>query len=254
MRPCLLSQVWFTTYACRIISLTINKCMAYNCTTLATSSYGDHWRKLRRIFTLEVLSSNQLNMSTGIRKDEIKILLRKLYHISGYEFSKIDLRPLFSGLTFNITRMISGKGYYGEEVAGTEQAKQFGELIEEVFSYAGVSYAGEFLPIFQHRRSRRDSESGNSMIDHLLSLQESQPECYTDETIKGLALSIVTAGSHTSAITMEWAMSNLLNHPDVLKKVGAELDAFLGSRQLLDETDLPKLQYLENTIAETLRL
>ncbi|XP_022774126.1 cytochrome P450 81E8-like [Durio zibethinus] len=130
---------------------TINKYTGYNCTTLATSSYGDHWRNLCRIIKLEVLSSDRLNMSTGIRKDEIKILLRKLYHISGYEFSKIDLRPMFTELTFNVTmRMITGKRHCGEEAAGTEQAKQFGELIEEVFSYAGVSYAGDFLPLFKY--------------------------------------------------------------------------------------------------------
>ncbi|XWS29752.1 hypothetical protein CRYUN_Cryun24cG0057500 [Craigia yunnanensis] len=244
---------------------TINKYIAYNCTTLATSSYGDHWRNLRRIITLEGLSSNRLNMSTGIRKDEIRILLRKLYHISVNEFSKIDLRPLFSELTFNIAlRMITGKRYYGEEVAGTEQAKQFRELIEEVFSYAGyvkkVMKLGEKVDLFfqglidEHRRNRGDSEIGNTMIDHLISLQESQPEYYTDETIKDLALSILAGGSHTSAVTMKWAMSNLLNHPGVLKKVRAELDAFLGCKQLLDETDLPKLQYLQNSISETLRL
>ncbi|XVF17592.1 hypothetical protein REPUB_Repub10bG0136900 [Reevesia pubescens] len=263
---------------------TINKYMAYNCSTLATSSYGDHWRNLRRITTLEVLSSSRLNMSTGIRKDEIEILLRKLYHISGEDpFGRVELRPLFLEMTFNIgMRMITGKRYYGEEVAGIEQAMQFRELLEEVVSYAGASYPGDYLPIFkyfdkqgyikkvmklgkkvdvffqglidEHRRNKGDSERGNTMIDHLLSFQESQPEYYTDETIKGLALSIVAAGSHTSAVTMEWTMSNLLNHPEVLKKVRAELEAFLGSKQLLDETDLPKLRYLQNTVSETLRL
>ncbi|XP_022774127.1 cytochrome P450 81D1-like [Durio zibethinus] len=54
-------------------------------------------------------------------------------------------------------------------------------------------------------------------------------------------------------IKMELAMSNFLNHL-VLKKVRAELDAFLGYKQLLDETDLPKLQYQQNTIVENLRL
>ncbi|XVF61269.1 hypothetical protein PTKIN_Ptkin08bG0116700 [Pterospermum kingtungense] len=229
--------------------------MAYNCTTIASSSYGDHWRNLRHIVMLEVLSAHRLNMSAGVRKDEVKILLRK---------------------------MVTGKRYYGEEVSGTEQAKKFQELMEEFFSYAGVSYTGDFLPIFkyldgqgyekkvmklsetadcffqglidEHRRRRGDSETGNSVIDHFLSLQESHPEYYTDETIKGLAQTIVVAGSHTTAVTMKWAMFNLLKLPEVFKKVRAELEASVGSKQLLDETDLPKLQYLQNTISETHRL
>ncbi|OMP01898.1 Cytochrome P450 [Corchorus olitorius] len=265
---------------------TINKYIAYNCTTLATSSYGDHWRNLRRISTVEVLSSTRLNKSTGIRKDEVKILLRKLYKISGggHEFAKVELRRLFSELTFNIAmRMITGKRYYGEEVAGIEHARQFRELLEEMFAFAGAAYPGDFVPIFkyfdtkgyvknvkklgkktdlffqglidEHRRNKGDSsESGNTVIDHLLSLQESQPEYYTDETIKGLALSIVAAGSHTSAVTIEWAMANLLNHPDIINKIRDEMEAFLGPQLLLDEADLPKLQYLQNTISETYRL
>ncbi|XVE82863.1 hypothetical protein DITRI_Ditri16bG0039700 [Diplodiscus trichospermus] len=264
--------------------LTINKYIAYNCTTLASSSYGDHWRNLRRIITVELLSSYRLNMSKGIRKDEIKILLRKLCHFPANDrFRKVELRPFFSDLTFNIAmRMITGKRYYGEDVAGIEQARQFRELIEGIFAYGSASYPGDFLPILkyfdrqgyvkkvmklgqkldmffqglidEHRRNKGDEESEKTMIDYLLSLQESQPELYTDEIIKGLALTIVAAGSHTSAVTMEWAMSNLLNHPEVLNKVRAEIDAFVGSEQLLDETDLSKLQYLQNTISETLRL
>ncbi|KAK6237716.1 hypothetical protein QUC31_003185 [Theobroma cacao] len=117
----------------------------FTISTLASSSYGDHWRNLRHIITLEVLSSNHLNMTTGIRKDEIKNLLRKLYHISADGLTKVELRPLFSELTFNIAiRMITGKRYYGSDVAGIEQARQFRELIEEMFTYGGAAYPGDF--------------------------------------------------------------------------------------------------------------
>ena len=35
---------------------------------------------------------------------------------------------------------------------------------------------------------RRKEEEGNTMIDHMLSLQKSQPDYYTDQIIKGLIL------------------------------------------------------------------
>ncbi|KAF3964792.1 hypothetical protein CMV_010955 [Castanea mollissima] len=41
------------------------------------------------------------------------------------------------------------------------------------------------------------------MIDHLLSLQESQPEYYTDQIIKGLILVLLGAGTDTMAVTLE---------------------------------------------------
>lgn len=62
------------------------------------------------------------------------------------------------------------------------------------------------------------------------------------------------AGTDTASTTMEWAMSLLLNHPDAMKKVRAEIDAKIGHDRVLNEQDLPKLNYLQNVITEALRL
>ncbi|ESR39041.1 hypothetical protein CICLE_v10027234mg, partial [Citrus x clementina] len=65
---------------------------------------------------------------------------------------------------------------------------------------------------------------------------------------------LLVGGTDTSAVTLECAMSNLLNHPDILKKARAELDTRIGHQHLIDESDLPKLPYLQSIISETLRL
>lgn len=65
---------------------------------------------------------------------------------------------------------------------------------------------------------------------------------------------MIIAGTDTSSATVEWAMSLLLNHPEVLKKAKEELDVHVGKDRLIEESDLPKLQYLQNIIYETLRL
>lgn len=49
-------------------------------------------------------------------------------------------------------------------------------------------------------------------------------------------------------------MSNLLNHPEALKKVKEELDTQIGQDRILDEEDISNLPYLQNVISETLRL
>ena len=48
----------------------LGKHIGYNYTTMSSSSYRDHWRNLCRICTLEIFSTNLLNMFSGIRKDE----------------------------------------------------------------------------------------------------------------------------------------------------------------------------------------
>ncbi|WZY89639.1 hypothetical protein YC2023_046374 [Brassica napus] len=106
----------------------------------------------------------------------------------------------------------------------------------------------KFLQELLHEH-RGKTEFKNTMITHLLTLQESQPEYYTDETIKGLVLVRVMlfAGSETTSVTLEWAMSNLLNHPDVLAKVKTELNNIVSREgRLMEESDMSTCTYLNN--------
>nr|XP_023899800.1 isoflavone 3'-hydroxylase-like [Quercus suber] len=69
-----------------------------------------------------------------------------------------------------------------------------------------------------------------------------------------LGMVLLIAGTGTSAVTIEWAMSNLLNHSQVLKNARVELDNQIGQEKLLNEPDVSKLHYLQNIILETFRL
>ncbi|KAJ4846882.1 hypothetical protein Tsubulata_011891 [Turnera subulata] len=62
------------------------------------------------------------------------------------------------------------------------------------------------------------------------------------------------AGTKTSAMALEWAMSNLVKNPHVLKKAREMLDAQVGQDRLMEESDFSKLPYLQNIINETFRL
>ena len=61
-------------------------------------------------------------------------------------------------------------------------------------------------------------------------------------------------GTDTAAATLEWAISALLNHPEILKKAKDELDTQIGYDRLVDESDTSNLPYIQNIIYETLRL
>ncbi|PHT56735.1 Isoflavone 2'-hydroxylase [Capsicum baccatum] len=259
--------------------LTIGKYIGYNNTTVAGSQYGDHWRNLRRLCALEIFSTGRLNNFQSIRQHEIKLLVHRVLQNSGGNFgTHVELKSKFFQMSYNIImRMVAGKRYYGEEVDNKE-ANHFRELMEEFNSYGGASNPADFMPaifrwstvsmeknlatlgknmdallqglIDEHRRDI----SRNTMIDHFLSLQESEPEYYTDQIIKGIILVMLHAGTDTSSVTIEWAMSLLLNHPEVLEKARTEIDNHVGSDRLVDEADLPKLKYLQSIISETLRL
>ncbi|KAI3867344.1 hypothetical protein MKW98_001778 [Papaver atlanticum] len=61
-------------------------------------------------------------------------------------------------------------------------------------------------------------------------------------------------GSDTLALTLTWAISLLLNHPDALKKALEELDTHVGKDRKVEESDIPNLTYIPAIIKETMRL
>lgn len=65
---------------------------------------------------------------------------------------------------------------------------------------------------------------------------------------------MLAAGTDTSSATMEWAMSLLLNNPEALVEARAEIDREVGRSRLVDDSDLPRLPYLQRIIKETLRM
>ncbi|KAK8611598.1 hypothetical protein V6N13_131645 [Hibiscus sabdariffa] len=127
--------------------LIMGKHFGYNYTTVSTSSYGDHWRNLRRLGAIEIFSSSRLNAFASVRKDEVRRLLVKLSRDSRQGFAKVELKSMLTDLTFNnIMRMVAGKRYYGDEVTNEDEAKEFREVIAETFRNGGAATPADFLP------------------------------------------------------------------------------------------------------------
>ena len=62
------------------------------------------------------------------------------------------------------------------------------------------------------------------------------------------------AATDTSLLTTEWAISELLREPSIVKKALEELDAVVGRNRLVQESDLPHLKYIQCICKETFRL
>nr|WMZ41201.1 cytochrome P450 family 81 subfamily Q polypeptide 3 [Ipomoea batatas] len=269
--------------------LMAGKHIGYNYTSLAWSSYGDHWRNLRKIVALEILSTHRLQMLHEIRADEVNSMVRKVHEVCKAD-SHVEMKSYFFELTLNVMmRMIAGKRYYGENVEDIEEAKRFRAIVTDTFRLGGATNVGDFVPALkgvfkelenslvelQHRRDSfmqdmikdcrkrmendgdRHTESAGkkkSFVEVLLSLQENEPEYYKDEIIRSLMLVMLAAGTDTSSGTMEWGLSLLLNHPQVLKKAQMEIDERVGQDRLLEESDLVNLPYLNCILKETMRM
>ena len=62
------------------------------------------------------------------------------------------------------------------------------------------------------------------------------------------------AGTDTTASVIEWAMTELLGHPLILKKLQNEVCKIVGAKRAITEDELEKMPYLKAVIKETLRL
>ncbi|KAI3733035.1 hypothetical protein L1987_64250 [Smallanthus sonchifolius] len=65
---------------------------------------------------------------------------------------------------------------------------------------------------------------------------------------------IFVAGTDNLALIAEWALSELINHPNIMRKAIEEIDNVVGKNRLLQESDIQNLPYLQAIIKETLRL
>lgn len=65
---------------------------------------------------------------------------------------------------------------------------------------------------------------------------------------------MLAGGTESSAVTVEWAMSELLKKPEIFKRATEELDRVIGQNRWVTENDIPSLPYVEAIVKEIMRL
>lgn len=197
-------------------------CMTYNYSAVVWASYGQLWRSLRRLTTTEIFCHNSLQKFSSIREEEVSSLVRLVLKLSDEGRHKVDLKYLFSLLTFNVLmKMITGNPCIEEEISDTILGKQnFKELKEKFFPLVSFMNTCDFFPILrwfgykdleknmirsQERRdkvvrdliekvqrkkvSSSDTTETITLAEKLLSLQESGTETVlSDSVIKSILM------------------------------------------------------------------
>ncbi|KAL5205462.1 hypothetical protein ABZP36_033671 [Zizania latifolia] len=269
--------------------LASRRMLTEDCPTIATAGYGPRWRHLRRIATVHALCAHRLAATATARDAEARAMAGKLWHLCrdhhGAAAATVSVRSAAYEFVVNVIMSM---------VAGTRMAEddvlRFKTMTEAGFAAAGAANRHDFLPalrlldfgrvkrrlaalakerhdfgqrvVDEYRRRPHDvavdddasPPATRTVIGDLLRQQEKSPESYDDDVIRSVCLSLLQAGTDTSASTIEWAMALLLNNPDVLEKATAEIDSVVGVSRLHRESDLAGLPYLRCVIMETLRL
>jgi cytochrome P450 len=108
---------------------------------------------------------------------------------------------------------------------------------------------------------RREGTAGREdILSMLIEARDESGAAMTDDQLRDEMLTLLVAGHETTATTLAWTLHHLLDNPDWLARVRAEVREVLPgagseSRPLHDQpTDLDKLVLLDAAIKETLRL
>ncbi|KAL2335606.1 hypothetical protein Fmac_016819 [Flemingia macrophylla] len=234
--------------------------MSYNQAFVGLSPYGPYWRELRKIVTFEFLSNRRIEQLSHIRVSEVHTSIKELYDVWRKEknessFVSLDMKQWLSHLTFNmVVRMVVGKRYFGvTEVEGRDKAKRFMENIKEFMRLIGTFTVADGVPWLRgldlggHEKAMR---ANAKEMDNLLSewLVEHQQKMALGEQ------ELILGGTDSTAVTLTWAISLLLQSPHVLEKAKEEIDLQIGKDGFVSESDISKLVYLQAIIKETLRL
>ncbi|KAK1314305.1 Flavonoid 3'-monooxygenase [Acorus calamus] len=96
----------------------------------------------------------------------------------------------------------------------------------------------------------------DDMVDVLLRLAE-DPNLKVQlkrDGVKGFTQDLIAGGTESSAVTVEWAISELLRKPHIFKRATEELDRVIGKDRWVEEKDMRSLPYVEAIVKETMRM
>ncbi|WP_372412317.1 cytochrome P450 [Streptomyces luteireticuli] len=99
----------------------------------------------------------------------------------------------------------------------------------------------------------RDTGTADLLAALLAARDEDTGEGMSDEQVYDEVITMLIAGTETTAGALSWACNLLSRHPHIQARLQDELDECLGDRDVAFE-DLGKLHFLQQVIAETLRL
>lgn len=261
--------------------------ITYGSQDFSFAPYGPYWKFMKKLCMSELLGGRTLDLLLPDRRDEIARFMELLSRKSKAG-EAVDVGAELIRLANNVvSRMAMSRRCSENE----NEAGDIKTIIHEIAELTGKFNVSDFIwfcknldlqgfkkrirdvaerfdvmiekIIEEHQEKRMKRQQNNDAGQHMkdlldilldISEDESSDIRLTRENIKAFILDIFAAGTDTSAITVEWALSELINHPHIMQKAVEEIDSSIGKNRLVDESDISKLPFLQAIVKETLRL
>lgn len=249
--------------------------------------YGPVWRKQRKFChtMLRSFGIGKLSLEPCILEG-LATVKSELHRLSGeHGGDGLDLTPLISNAVSNVICSVSlGQRFHHEDrefrtlldlmARGLEISVNSPAVLINVFPllyYIPFGVFGELRQvqrditafikkiIAQHRETL-DAANPRDLIDmYLLEMQAlvatgEKDSSFTEDYLFYIIGDLFIAGTDTTTNSVLWLLLYMSIHPDIQKKVQAEIDTVLGPDRVPSLTDKSMLPYTEATIMEVQRM
>nr|CAB3503127.1 unnamed protein product [Digitaria exilis] len=254
------------------------------------SPSGDHWRKMRRVLASEVVCPSRHVWLHDMRADEADNLTLYVYNLAGEEGTVVDVRHVARHYCGNVVRrLVFNQRYFGEPQPDCGPGPPEVQHVDAVFASVGLLYSfhvTDYLPwllgldldghekmlmeanetvswlhdtfIDERWRQWKSGErldEPEDMLDVLITLKDAEGKpVLSIEEVKALLMDITFAAMDNPSNAVEWALAEMVNSPEMMKKAVEEIDTVVGRDRLVQESDIPRLNYLKACIREAFRL
>ncbi|XP_023752618.1 flavonoid 3',5'-hydroxylase 1 [Lactuca sativa] len=257
---------------------------SYGANDIAFADNNANRRNLRKILVHEILSNVNLEASHAYRRREVRKTIKSVHDMIGMP---VDINEMsFSAVVNVLTSIVWGNGM----VEGTKHSNLGEEIRKVVYGLVDIAEGlniSDFFPklarfdlqgverktkrkmkqfdwIFEttiEERINLKSTHGEDALKHegrkdflqiLLELKDKKSITMTQ--LKALVVDIFLGGTDATSAMVEWAMAEIFKNEKVMKKVQDELAEIVGLKNMVEESHLPKLKYLNATFKETFRL
>ncbi|GAB2209830.1 hypothetical protein Droror1_Dr00027055 [Drosera rotundifolia] len=240
------------------------RALNYNENSIIWASPSAQWRFFRKISHTHVFLTSGLDAGQNFREKKVAELLSYVQK-SSEQRAAFDIGQVASITTVNL---LSNTFFSTDLVELTSTATNvFEDLLHTLLADAGAPNFSDFFSIIRpldlqgvkcratvtitkmmsifdsiinQRLSERkcDQLQKNDVLDVLLNISEDSKELKRSH-IPFILTDLFTAGSETTTTTLEWAMGELLRHPEKLKKAQEELEMITGKGNRVKEAQLP---------------
>ncbi|KAF3776579.1 Trans-cinnamate 4-monooxygenase [Nymphaea thermarum] len=249
--------------------------------------YGEHWRKMRRIMTVPFFTNKVVQQYRGGWEDEAARVVEDMRSNPNAATEGVVLRRRLQLMMYNnMYRIMFDRRFESEDDPLFVRLKALNGERSRLAQSFDYNY-GDFIPVlrpflrgylrlckeiketrlklfkdfFVEERKKLASTMGASQsssgelkcaIDHILDAQNKGE--INEDNVLYIVENINVAAIETTLWSIEWGIAELVNHPEIQRKLRHELDTVLGPGVQITEPDTAKLPYLQAVIKETLRL